>query len=166
MWKRDFANPNPHFPPILLAMQAERPKSASCPQFLTISRAALTSPRLDSPQVHKKPLRRATLSPRGAFALMLFLQIVAFILVIVIVAGKPVEGIDIVYQIFPPGENYIPSKSDRYLYRPDASYNTLAWALFICMLLLIVINIFGLLATIYNLAYRRYYEEDQIVIRG
>ncbi|CAD5235586.1 unnamed protein product [Bursaphelenchus xylophilus] len=102
----------------------------------------------------------------GCEALMLFLQIVAFILVIVIVAGKPVEGIDIVYQIFPPGENYIPSKSDRYLYRPDASYNTLAWALFICMLLLIVINIFGLLATIYNLAYRRYYEEDQIVIRG
>ncbi|CAD5227374.1 unnamed protein product [Bursaphelenchus okinawaensis] len=85
---------------------------------------------------------------------MLFLQFVVFILIIIIVAGKPVEGIDIVYEVFPPGENFIPT------------YTTLAWALLICMFLLLFINLLGLLATLYNVSYYKYYEEDQIVIRG
>ncbi|KAI6181835.1 hypothetical protein M3Y98_00871800 [Aphelenchoides besseyi] len=83
-------------------------------------------------------------------AILLLLLFVFFILAIYMAAAQPVEGIDIVYDLFPQDGNFV------------ETYNTLAIAIVICALILLFVNTLGFLSTVYSIFHAR--QETQVLV--
>ncbi|KAI6240332.1 hypothetical protein M3Y99_00464900 [Aphelenchoides fujianensis] len=80
--------------------------------------------------------------------ILLFLLFVFFVLAVYMAIGQPVEGIDIVYDLFPQNGNWV------------ETYKTLSIAVVICALILLIVNLLGMLTTVYSLCHHRQSDYD------